>query len=229
MSNGWRTPIGLAAAVIAVALGLSAALAKNSPSNLVLGLVVRGGQTHTSASPARTPSPQATTQTFELVGGTVTVTCANGVITVNDATPKTGFTVQQELKDEGMEAEIRFESATHESRIEVECLGNQVQVEELREEAVQAPAPPVQPTPGPPQSMTRTFNLVGGTVTVTCMGNTLTVNSAMPNPGFSMEQERKDNNMVAEFRFENDAHRSRLEVGCAAGQVMVEELREESR
>ncbi len=76
--------------------------------------------------------------------------------------------------------------------------------------------------------MTRTFNLVGGTVTVTCTGNVLTVDSATPNSGFSMEQERKADDNAVEFRFEGNNHESRLEVSCAAAQVQVEELREKN-
>jgi hypothetical protein len=234
MRNRWRSPIGLLAALAVIALGLGVAQAKGMSGHNVVSLLSGGrGLSQSSAEPSPTAaaSPRPASQTFQLTGGTVTVTCAGGVITVNDATPNAGFTVEQELKDEGAQAEVRFESATHESRLEVECAGDEIQVEELREEAVEEPAPPAPPAPAttaPPQSMTRTFNLVGGTVTVTCRGNTLTVNAAQANGGFSQEAERKDDGTVVEFRFESSTHKSRLEVGCTGGQVVVEELREEA-
>jgi hypothetical protein len=233
MGNRWRTQIGLLVALVVVVLGVGAAHAKGTPGQQVVSLLTGGGQSQSSPEPSPTAaaSAQPATQTFQLIGGTVTVTCVNGVITVNDATPNAGFTVEQELKDEGAQGEIRFVSATHESRLEVECVGDEIQVGELREEAVEEPAPPAPPAqvpPAPPQSVTRTFSLVGGTVTVTCTGNTLTVNSALPNAGFSLEEERHDEGTVVEFRFESEAHKSRLEVACSGGQVIVEELREES-
>ncbi len=230
MSNGWRSAIGLAAAVIVVALGLTGVHALNTPGH-GLSLVTERSEAQPSpqlASPTATSSP--TSQTFQLTGGTVTLSCANGVISIDAATPNAGFTVEQEVKDEGAQAEVRFESATHESRLEASCVGDQIQVDELREEAIEEQAPPAPPTAPPttPQSMTRTFNLVGGSVTVTCTGNVLTVDSATPNPGFSMVQERKDDDNTVEFRFEGNNHESRLEVSCAGGQVQVEELREEN-
>lgn len=218
-------PIVSVVAVTLVAVGLGVAHAKSLSGNQLVSLVTQRGQTPSSTSQA---SPQPTSQTFQLTGGTVAVSCANGVITVAAVTPSAGFTVKEELEDQGGQLEIRFESSTHESRLEVKCEGNVIQVEELREEAIEEQAPPAQPAQTPAPSMTRTFNLVGGTVTVTCTGNTLTVDSAVPNPGFGIEQERQDGGTVAEFRFENDTHKSRLEVGCANGQIVVEELREES-
>ncbi|HKW71349.1 MAG TPA: hypothetical protein VJQ08_00830 [Candidatus Dormibacteraeota bacterium] len=231
MKNALRSPILLVAGLLVVMLGLGAARATTLSGNQVISVLTQRGQSHSPASAERsTPiqaSPQATSQTFRLTGGIVTVTCAGGIIRVDDATPNTGFTVEQELKDGGAEAEIRFESATHKSRLEVECIGNEIRVEELREEAEVQPVPPAQQSSAP--SMTRTFNLVGGTVTVTCTANLLTVNSAIPNAGFNVEQERKDGNQVVEFRFEGATHESRIELQCAVGQLIVEELREESR
>src|SRR5262249_10118765 len=234
MSNRWRTPIGLFLALAVVALGLGVAQASNAAGHGVVTLLFQGR--HSQASPVASPTAgaggQPTTQSLRPIGGTVTVTCDNGAVTVTNPTPNAGFNVEQELKAENAEVEVKFESGAHESRLEVICAGDEIQVDKLREEAVEEPVQPVPPapaTPPAPASSTRTFNLVGGTVTVTCTGNTLTVNSAVPNAGFSFEQELHDGGTVAEFRFENDMHRSRLEVGCSGGQVMVEELREESR
>lgn len=225
MRNQWRSPIVLTLVLGIVALGVGVAHAKGFQAGHVVTLISREASPERTATPSQTSQP--TTQTFQLTGGTVTVTCANGVITVNDATPNAGFTVKQEVQKQGAEVEVRFESATHESRLEVSCDFDAILVEEQREEAVEQPAPAAQPTT-PPQSSSRTFALVGGTVSVTCTGNALTVNSVVPNPGFSVEEEMKDEEAQLEVRFENDAHRSRLEVGCSAGQVVVEELREES-
>ncbi|HEV2475373.1 MAG TPA: hypothetical protein VGX22_02450 [Candidatus Dormibacteraeota bacterium] len=88
-------------------------------------------------------------------------------------------------------------------------------------------APPTAAPPAPPATSTRTFSLTGGTVTVTCSGNAIMLNSAMPNAGFTTDKEEIENGQV-EVRFQNDAHESRLEVMCANGTVVVEELREES-
>jgi hypothetical protein len=230
MNTKWRPVIGLAAAAAVVALGVTGVAAHNLSGHGV-GLLTLTTEESPSPSAAPSPvSPSPASQTFQLIGGMVTLTCTGGAISIDEATPNTGFTVEQKVEDG--QAEVRFESATHESRLEATCAGDQVQVEELREEAVEAEAPetpaPPAPAPAPPQSSTRTFSLVGGTVTVTCTGNTLTVDSATPNAGFSMEQELKDDDNAVEFRFESSSHESRLEVSCANGQVQVQELREEN-
>ncbi len=74
----------------------------------------------------------------------------------------------------------------------------------------------------------RTFSLTGGTVSVTCTGNVITLDSAAPNTGFTVETERKDGGQRIEVRFRSETRESRLEVGCQNGQVVVEELREEA-
>jgi hypothetical protein len=89
-----------------------------------------------------------------------------------------------------------------------------------------APAPPTAP-PTPAASSSQTFSLIGGTVTVTCTGNTITLNSATPNTGFSIDQEENEDGQV-EVRFRSDSHESRLQVACQNGTVVVEELREEN-
>jgi cytoskeletal protein RodZ len=89
-----------------------------------------------------------------------------------------------------------------------------------------APAPPAPPTSQPTTS-TQTFSLVGGTVTVTCNGNAITLNSATPNAGFTIDKEENEDGQV-EVRFQNDSHESRLQVACQNGTVVVEELREEN-
>ena len=88
----------------------------------------------------------------------------------------------------------------------------------------------VQPTPAPaPTVTTRTFALVGGTATFSCTGNAIALVSAVPNPGFGVETEREDGGTEIKVRFENDAHRSEIRAGCAGGQVVAEEIREENR
>ncbi len=88
-------------------------------------------------APAPAPPTGATTtsRTFSLIGGTVSVTCTGNVISLNSATPKSGFTVETERKDDRQKIEVRFRSETHESRIEVRCQNGQVVAEEIREEA----------------------------------------------------------------------------------------------
>ena len=85
-----------------------------------------------------------------------------------------------------------------------------------------APAPPS----SAPTSSSRTFTLIGGTVAVTCTGNSITLNSATPNAGFTIDSEQNDGGRV-EVRFRNDSHESRLEVTCQNGTAVVQELREE--
>ncbi len=90
------------------------------------------------------------------------------------------------------------------------------------------PAPPAPPAPAsPPASSTRTFSLVGGTVSVTCTGNMIAINSATPNAGFTTEREEIQGGQ-AEVRFRSDSHESRLEVSCQNGTIVVNELREEA-
>jgi len=87
----------------------------------------------------------------------------------------------------------------------------------------------VQPTPAPPPTVTtRTFALVGGTATFSCTGNAIALVSAVPNAGFGVETEREDGGTEIKVRFENDAHRSEIRAGCAGGQVVAEEIREEN-
>ena len=88
----------------------------------------------------------------------------------------------------------------------------------------------VQPTPAPPPTVTtRTFALVGGTATFSCTGDAIALVSAVPNAGFGAETEREDGGTEIKVRFENDAHRSEIRAGCAGGQVVAEEIREENR
>jgi len=82
------------------------------------------------------------------------------------------------------------------------------------------------PPAGAPTS-SRTFTLIGGTVSVTCTGNVISLGSATPNAGFTVETEKEDGQQI-EVTFRSDTHESKLEVGCRNGQVVVEEIREEA-
>ena len=97
--------------------------------------------------------------------------------------------------------------------------------EDEADEPAAAPTPPA-PASAPPTTSSRTFDLVGGTVTFTCTGNTITLTSAVPNGGFSIETETEDQEI--RVRFESDAHRSEIRAGCSGGQVVATEIREES-
>jgi cytoskeletal protein RodZ len=100
---------------------------------------------------------------------------------------------------------------------------------EIENEQPAAPAPTAPPAPptSQPTTSTQTFALVGGTVTVTCSGNAITLNSATPNTGFTIDKEENEDGQV-EVRFRNDDHESRLQVACQNGAVVVEELREDN-
>jgi hypothetical protein len=102
--------------------------------------------------------------------------------------------------------------------------------EPAENENEQAPPTPAAPAPtappAPAASTSQTFSLIGGTVMVTCTGNAITLNSATPNSGFSIDQEENEDGQV-EVRFRSDSHESRLQVACHNGTVVLEELRED--
>jgi outer membrane biosynthesis protein TonB len=89
---------------------------------------------HPSPTPASTAA--TSTETFTLVGGTVTLSCpASGPIMLDSATPNAGFSFEQSREDGDSTIEIRFESSSHESRLQADCAAGQVQVLEQREES----------------------------------------------------------------------------------------------
>ena len=91
------------------------------------------------------------------------------------------------------------------------------------------PTPPPPPVASPaPTSSSQTFQLVGGTVTFTCTGNVISLDSAVPAAGFSVETESEDGGQQIRVRFESDTHRSEIQAGCSGGQVVASEMREES-
>ncbi len=106
---------------------------------------------------------------------------------------------------------------------ENEAAENENNDEDEVEDEAPAPAPPT----GAAKS-TQTFSLIGGTVSVTCTGNVISLNFATPNSGFTVESERKDNGQQIEVKFRSDSHESKIEVGCRNGQVVAEEIREEA-
>jgi hypothetical protein len=78
--------------------------------------------TPTSRPPASNP-----TRTITAQGGTVDVSCQNGQITLDWATPNAGYQVQTEWHDSNTVLEVRFRSSSHESRIEAWCSSGQIQ------------------------------------------------------------------------------------------------------
>jgi hypothetical protein len=89
-----------------------------------------------------------------------------------------------------------------------------------------SPAPMAAPTSQPTTS-SQTFSLVGGTVTVTCTGSAIALDSVTPNAGFTIDKEENEDGQV-EVRLQSDSHESRLQVTCQNGTVVLEELREEN-
>jgi hypothetical protein len=69
--------------------------------------------------------------------------------------------------------------------------------------------------------------MVGGTASLTCSGDRITLNWATPNSGFEVEIESSGGSSVVEVRFRSSAHESRLEAWCAGGVVQLS-IREES-
>jgi len=111
-----------------------------APPASVPGASPPGHATPSVAGPpsaSATPPPQAPandTRTFSLVGGTANVTCSGSQITLNWATPNSGYGVEIGSSNSGGLIEVRFRSDTHESRLEAWCAGGQVQ-SSIREES----------------------------------------------------------------------------------------------
>ena len=77
-------------------------------------------------------------------------------------------------------------------------------------------------TPPPasaPSQSSRTFNLLGGTVAVSCQNNQVSLDWATPNAGFQAEIDWHQSNTVLEVRFTSSSHETRLQTWCTAGQV----------
>jgi hypothetical protein len=86
----------------------------------------------TSTPPAPTSRPTAPpasnpTRTINAQGGTVDVSCQNGQITLDWATPNAGFQAETEWHDSNTVLEVRFTSSAHESRVEAWCSSGQIQ------------------------------------------------------------------------------------------------------
>jgi cytoskeletal protein RodZ len=82
---------------------------------------------------APTSQPMTSSQTLSLVGGTVIVTCTGSAISLDSVTPNPGFTIDKEENEDG-QVEVRLQSDSHESRLQVTCQNGTVVLEELREE-----------------------------------------------------------------------------------------------
>lgn len=87
-----------------------------------------------------------------------------------------------------------------------------------------APPPTTQAPPPPPAPTTKTYDLVGGTVTVRFSASGVTVLAATPKAGFSVEVSSAHSN-GKRVEFENDDHRSRVDAWWDGGPR--EEVREE--
>lgn len=88
---------------------------------------------------------------------------------------------------------------------------------------------PAPPTAAPaPTTSSRTFSLVGGTVTFTCTGSRISLDSAVPATGFQAETGTEDGGQEIEIRFESDSHRSEIKAACSGGMVQAVEIQEEN-
>ena len=90
---------------------------------------VSGGGRPTPPPPPPPPPPSATnTRTFAAVGGTASFSCSGSQISLNWATPNSGFQVDDiGSSNGGAQIEVRFRSSSHESRVQAWCAGGQVQ------------------------------------------------------------------------------------------------------
>jgi hypothetical protein len=84
------------------------------------------------------------------------------------------------------------------------------------------------PTPPPLATTATTFSLIGGTTTFSCSGNVISLDSALPNAGFTVEAQRKDGGRDVEVKFESERHRSEVRATCVTGLVQAAEIQEES-
>jgi hypothetical protein len=75
---------------------------------------------------------------------------------------------------------------------------------------------PASPAPAPATGEVRTYNLVGGSVTLRFQPSGVKVVWANPNPGFQAEVDDRDGGGVR-VRFDGDSHRSQLEAWWAGG------------
>lgn len=90
-------------------------LPPSSPTTQPKPLGVKGdGSTSTTTT---TSSPTATVRTYALVGGTATLRFSPSGVTVQDATPKPGYSVDVEAEG-GNGVRVEFSSAAHESRVD---------------------------------------------------------------------------------------------------------------
>jgi hypothetical protein len=87
------------------------------------------------------------------------------------------------------------------------------------------PDPTATTTSASPTSVTRTYELVGGTATIRFSPSGITVLSATPKPGFAAEVEPEGTGMKVEF--ESEVHRSRIDAWWAGGPQT--ETREDDR
>jgi len=83
-----------------------------------------------SSSP---PQPASNTRTFTLIGGTTQLTCNGNAVSLDWATPASGFWVETSTENGGGTVEVRFRSDTHESRLDAWCAGGVIQFSEREE------------------------------------------------------------------------------------------------
>jgi hypothetical protein len=82
------------------------------------------GTTPPTTTPTTAAPPATVTKTFNLVGGSVTASCTDDRAALVSAVPNATFDTQ--VHDNGpSDVDVEFESATHKSRIKIECVANQ--------------------------------------------------------------------------------------------------------
>jgi hypothetical protein len=131
--------------------------------------------------------------------------------------------------------------ANHQSQLTARGSGLQVKASpepEHQNEAVERNELPEKPEneeqvavpPPAPAVSTRTFALVGGTVTFRCTGNVISLVSATPNSGFRVEAktEAEHGRQQIEVEFESATHESEIKASCVGGEVQANEIKEES-
>lgn len=77
----------------------------------------QGGPASDDSAPPTTQAPQpATVRTYTLIGGTATLRFSQGGVTVQDATPQPGYSVEIEA-EQGNGVKVEFRSDAHRSQV----------------------------------------------------------------------------------------------------------------
>ena len=70
-----------------------------------------------------TTAPAAALQTYDTIGGSVTLLVGNGTVSLATAVPKPGYSAEEKERDDPTKVVVEFESEDHESKLEARWEG----------------------------------------------------------------------------------------------------------